>query len=67
MCNETNTKMFSVETGKELKKKDIEEIFDSLPIDEKLEIFQEFVENFTINPIFDAINIDLRKDEPPEE
>lgn len=60
ICNETNTKMIYIETGKELERKDIEKIFDSLSIEKKLELFQELVKNFIINPIFDAINIDLR-------
>ncbi len=67
ICNEINTKLFSVETGAELKKKDMEEIFDSLSIDEKLILFRYFAvdENFTINPIFDAININFRGVDSP--
>ena len=67
VCNEINTKMISVETGKKLEQKDIEETFDTLTIEKKLSLFREFAGHFSINLIFDAINIDLQKDEPPKE
>ena len=61
-------KVISAETGKILNKEELEKKYDSLSIEDKLTIFQEMVDRFAINPIFDTINIDMfLPPEPPQE